>query len=338
MYKVVVHFNSILHHFSQLLAGLEFLSVEKKIDLHYNLDLGKYPADIFRIELDGLNIFFDLSDNSRIYKSIYYQSDFYVKRMLLKSDMEIMKKLIPYGLYYPVYFRNRNLRFLFLKDTKLLKFSIKYWRSFSSLLDIKDCIAVNEISLLESEPILNKQIIFRARLWNPANNDTHWKKEERIILNDQRIKINRTLKNEFGENFRGGIMKDSYSEEICPDLIIPDKEYHRREYLKQLRNASIGVVNQGLEDSIGAKFGEYVANSISIITTPIQKFQLLGAFNEGENFLTYTTAGECLEITRKLMEDSELRLKIQSNNAKYYNEYLHPGKKIDKIFSKIANT
>lgn len=338
MHKVVVYFNSTLHHFSQLLAGLEFLNKEKKIVLSYNLELGRYPSDIFRIELNGLNVFFDLSDNSRIYKNIYEQSDFYVKRMLLKSDMDIMMKLIPYGLYYPVYFKNRNLKFLFLKDSELLKFSLKYWSTFSKLLDIKDCIAVNEISLLESEPSLNEQVIFRARLWNPANNDTQWKKKERIILNDQRVEINRALKNEFGKSFKGGIMKDSYSVEICPDLILTEKEYHRREYLKQLKSASIGVVNQGLEDSIGAKMGEYVANSIAIVTTSIQKFKLPGNFNEGQNYLTYSSVEECREWTKKLVNDPRFRLRIQTNNVRYYNEYLHPGKKVNKIFNQITNT
>lgn len=336
MYKVVVHFNSTLHHFSQLLAGLEFLSMKKKIDLSYNLELGIYPIDIFRIELNGLNVFFDLSDNSRIYNSIYEQSDFYVKRMLLNSDFENKKKLIPYGLYYPVYFRNRNLKYLFLKDTSLLKYSLKYWSVFSQVLNIKDCIAVNELSRMESEPTSSKQVVFRARLWNPENNDTQWKKEERVILNDQRTEINRLLKKEFDSNFTGGILKDSYSEKFCPDLLLPEDEYHRKEYLNILKMASIGVVNQGLEDSIGAKMGEYVANSIAIVTTSIQKFKLLGAFKEGEHFLTYTNPLECLEQTKKLVEDSNLRTKIQMNNTVYYKEYLHPGNKVNRILDQIT--
>lgn len=338
MYKVVVHFNSTLHHFSQLLAGLEFLSMENKIDLRYNLELGKYPIDIFRIELNGLNVFFDLSDNRRIYKTIYEQSDFYVKRMLLKSDFENMKKLIPYGLYYPVYFRNQNLKYLFLKDSALLKYSLKYWSFFSGILNIKDCIAVNELSQMESKPAMAKQVIFRARLWNPANNDTQWKKEERIVLNDQRIEINRLLKEEFHSSFTGGIMKDDYSEKICSDLLLPAGEYHRKEYLRELKKASIGIVNQGLEDSIGAKMGEYVANSIAIVTTSIEKFKLPGPFDEGENYFTYTNARECLELTKSLMKDSNYRKKVQNNNGHYYTEYLHPGKKVNKILDQIANT
>jgi hypothetical protein len=335
--KITVFFNSTLHHFSQLLAGLEFLSYEKKIDLQYKLELGKYPIDTFRIEMNGLNVFFDLSDNSRIYDSLYNQCDFYVKRMLLKADLENYERLIPYGLYYPVYFKNRSLKYLFLKDSKLLKFSLKYWNSISRLLDIKDCIAVNEISRLESEPTLNSQIIFRARLWNPANNDIEWKKNERLILNTQRIEINRMLNKEFEPYFIGGILKDRYSEKLCPDLLLPDKEYHRKTYIKSLKKASIGISNQGLEDSIGAKMGEYVANSIAILTTPIQKFELPGSFKEGDNYLTYTNVNECRGLIKMLFDRPDLCQNIQMNNSKYYKEYLHPGKKVNMIIHQIIN-
>lgn len=335
MHKVVVYFNSTLHHFSQLLAGLEFLNNEKRISLHFNLELGKYPSDIFKIEIDGLKVFFDLSDNSRIYKNIYEESDFYVKRMLLKSDAEVMEKLIPYGLYYPVYFKNNRLKYLFLGDSSLLKYSLKYWRSISRIFDIKDSIAVNEISLTESGPSSNSQIIFRARLWNPANNDTGWKKKERNILNQQRTELNRLLKNRFDSEFKGGILRDSYSRVVCPDLLLAENEYHRKVYLKELKNSSIGIVNQGLEDSIGAKMGEYVANSLAILTTSIDKYKIPGNFSEGSNYLTFTTAAECLELAEKLLSDSNLRMTIQTNNENYYAEYLHPGKKIDLIIKTI---
>src|SRR5690606_10135231 len=104
------------------------------------------------------------------------------------------------------------------------------------------------------------------------------------------IEINRLLKEEFKSGFTGGILKEGYSEQKCPDLVLPEGGYHRKEYLGKLKKASIGIVNQGLEDSIGAKMGEYVANSIAIVTTSIDKYELPGPFEEGENYFTYTNA------------------------------------------------
>ena len=335
MNKITVYFNSTLHHFSQLLAGFEYLSSEKKIELKYKLDLGSYPADIFKIDYNGLTILFDLADNSRIYDSLYEHCDFYVKRMLLKTDYKEKKKLIPYGLYYPVYYKNSTLKFLFLKNKKLLKYSLRYWKSLSALLNIKDSIAVNEITQMESLPSDKEQIIFRARLWNPSNNNEQWKKEERKVLNNQRIEINRLLKENFPSNFKGGILTDTFSEKQCPDLLLDENEYHRKIYLEELRRSSIGLVNQGLEDSIGAKMGEYVANSLAIVTTPINKFQLHGKFDERSNYLSYSSAEDCLEVTKELIFNPDLRRALQNNNKKYYSQYLQPGKKVSHIFKLI---
>ena len=335
MNKVTLYFNSTLHHFSQLLAGLEFLEIKKEIELSYVLDLGSYPADIFKIEFNGLTVFFDLADNSRIYENIYEQCDFYVKRMLLKTDAKKKKKLIAYGLYYPVYYKNTHLQFLFLKNKKLAKYSLRYWKFLSRMLNIKDSMAVNEISKLESPAADTEQIIFRSRLWNPANNDTPWKKKERTILNDQRIDINRQLKRKFPLNFKGGILRDSYSENLCPDILLAPGEYHRRKYLHELKRSAIGIVNQGLEDSIGAKMGEYVANGLAIMTTPIEKFELHGNFSEGTHYLCYRSAHQCVRQVETLLENPILRRELQERNQEYYERYLHPAKKLSHIFSLI---
>lgn len=334
MNKVIVYINSQLHHFSQLLAGLEYLNSTKEIALEYKIELGKYPGDVFKIEFEGSKIFFDLADNSNIHRSIYEESDYYVKRMLLKSDKVKFKKLIPYGLYYPVYYKNRTLKYLFLRNPSLLKYSLKYWKSVSALLDLKDGISVNELSKVASAPSEGEQIIFRARLWDPGNNPLQWKKDERNVLNDQRMEINRALKYQFGAKFTGGILKNEYSEKLCPDLVLPDSEYHRKKYFQILRTTSVGIVNQGLEGSIGAKLGEYVANGLAILTTPIDIFEIPG-FEEGENYLTYTTTNECIEWAKKLNEAPELRKTIQNNNKLYYSKLLHPGKKISSILDQI---
>lgn len=337
MDKVKVYFNSTSHHFSQLLSGLEFLNQKGVIKIEYVLDFGAYPGNIFKVNFAGLDLFFDLEDNSQINRGIYDKADLYVKRMLLKSDVEKLDKLVPYGLYYPVYYRNPFLKYLFLKDFKMLKYSLKYWPFLSSVLNMKDCIAVNGLSLQESETSKNDQIIFRARLWNPSNNNEEWKQKERKVLNDQRIKINRLLRDKFGDKFKGGIMYDDYAEQECPDLLLTKDTYHRRAYVKLMNNSGIGVVNQGLEDSIGAKFGEYVANSLAVVTTPIEKYQLLGNFTEGEHYLVYQNTEECLEMTRILFNNNSIRAKMQQANKEYYQEYLHPGQKLLKILAVVQN-
>ncbi len=335
MDRVTVFFNSTLLHFSQLITGLQYLNEKNKIELKYQLELNRYPIHIFKIDYNGLSLFFDMSDNSEIDWKIYEESDFYIKRMLNKTDFEQYDKLVPYGLNYQVYYKNNFLKYLFLKDRKLLKYSMRFSKSMSLVLNIKDCVRNNCLSGMESKPSMGRQILFRARLWDPDNNETDWKKRERVILNEERISINRLLKKSYNSHFKGGIQKDSFSESQCPDLLLSKKEYHKSTYLKELRGSSIGIVNQGLENSISWKMGEYVAHGLAIITSSIDKFELPGNFKEGENYLKYESVEECLEMTELLFKDDALRAKIQKNNEIYYLNFLHPGAKMTQIFNYI---
>jgi len=335
MDRVTVFFNSTLLHFSQLITGLQYLNEKNKIELKYQLELNRYPVHIFRIDYNGLGLFFDMSDNSGIDWKIYEESDFYIKRMLNKTDFEQYDKVVPYGLNYQVYYKNNFLKYLFLKDRELLKYSLRFSKSMSWVLNIKDCVRNNSLSGMESKSAMGRQILFRARLWDPDNNETDWKKKERVILNEERISINRLLKRKYNKHFKGGIQKDPFSETQCPDLLLSKNEYHKSTYLKELRGSSIGIVNQGLENSISWKMGEYVAHGLAIITSSIDEFELPGNFKEGENYLKYESVEECLEMTELLFKDDALRAKIQKNNEIYYLNYLHPGTKITQIFNCI---
>ena len=53
-----------------------------------------------------------------IHPGIYDRADYYIKRMLLKSDYRSNNKLLPFGLNYGVYYKNNYLKTLFLKDWK----------------------------------------------------------------------------------------------------------------------------------------------------------------------------------------------------------------------------
>ena len=335
MDKVTIFFNSTFLHFTQLITGLEYLHQTHKIDLRYEMDIGKYPLDLCKIDYNGKIIFFDLSDSSILNKKVYENSDFYVKRMLLKSDFQRYQKLIPFGLNYQVFYKNNYLKGQFFRNKKMLKYSMRYSGLASWCFNIKDCIRHNNLSNMESIPANGKQIIFRSRLWNPENNEIEWKKEERKKINDERIKINRLLKKNYDAYFKGGIQKDELSLKLCPDLILTDKEYHKSSYVKRLKETSIGIVNPGLEQSISWKFGEFISHSMAILTSPIAKYKLLGEIEEGKNFLVYNDLEECLLLIEKLFSNDNLRCEMQKENQKYYTNYLHPGMKLLRIFELI---
>lgn len=338
MRKVVLHLNSADHHFSQLISGLEYLKLQNKLDLSYQFNPEKYPENILKLEVSGATVFFDLADHSNIDQSLCLQAHFYVKRMLLKRDLEKSSKLIPYGLYHPVYFNNSYLKYLFLKDISYWKFSLKYWKTFSGALGIQDSIAINDLANIVSAPSESNKILFRSRLWDAGKEHPDWKRDIRRVLNAERIKLNLLLQEKFGKAFIGGIRNDCFATKECPELMLPEKEFDRSKYLEKIKESSIGIATPGLEGSIGAKFGEYMANGLAIITNPIDEFQLLGPLKEGLNYLSYSTQDECLEKTELLFSNDDLRRNMQRANREYYDKWVHPGMKMTKILERIENS
>lgn len=335
MRKVTVHFNSVLPHFTQLITGLEYLKDKNKIQLNYRLNKFEFPPYIFKVEVDGLQLFFDMADNSEIHSGIYDRADYYLKRMLLKSDLKNKNKLLPFGLNYGVYYKNNYLRTLFLKDWKLIKYSLRFSSTASKILNIKNCIQTSELSQMQSLPYPGKMVVFKSRLWDPSRNTTGRKKEEREIMNKERIELQNSLKIVYGDKFRGGIETDPYSKQMGRDYLLSEDEYHKKNYLQLLKKSSIGIVNQGLEKSIGWKFGEYISHSLAIITTPIDEYKLLGPLKEEKHYFTFRSTEECLQKTELLFSNDRLRTEMQKANRAYYQHWLHPGEKILRILELI---
>lgn len=333
--NVTFYFNSTLLHFTQLITGLEILKQKGEINLKYTLENKNYPIDICRIMLQDKILIFDLADNSAIRESIYRECDFYIKRMLLKKDFEQKNKLIPYGLNYPVFFENEYMQNL-VYNRNYFKYGIRYNKTISRLFNIKNSISTSHLRDFKAQSTEKSKIIFRTRLWNPDNNSIIWKKKERVKMNQERIEINIVMRDKFGDLFEGGIEDDEFSKGQCGDLLLSPKDYHKKNYLKLLKNAAIGIVNPGLEDSIGWKFGEYVAHGVVVLTTPVEHYMFRGNFKEGENYLSYSSISDLLKKTELLYQDDIYLQEIVNRNIQYYKYWLEPSAKLRSIFNEIG--
>lgn len=340
MIEIKVFIRSKAAHFSQLYCGLDLMCKSKLIKLTYLFEK-EVPVrkSIIRLAINDKEVYVDLEDSNKIDFSLYNRGDFYFKRMLLKTDAEMYEKLYPFGLNYSAMTKNNTLAYLFLKNKTFLRNSLKYSKLVSFVLNINDSIINCNYKNFERSPTLNikNKIVFSTRLWDPSRNDEQWKKEEREVLNSQRISIVKELKLRYKSNFEGGILKDYYSEKLCPNEIVSLVFSHKKEYLKLLKTASICVSNQGLEDSIGWKFSEYIANSSAILTTPIDKYLLLGELKEGDHYLSFTSENEFLEKLEYLLNNKTVRNQLMMNNHNYYNEYLHPLAKMKKIIKIVTD-
>ena len=298
MIQINVFFNSALAHFNQLFCGLELLKREKEISVKYQYAPNlKMYGGIIKILIDDKTAYVDVQDSNKFDKTLYEDADIYFKRMLLKTDAEKFPKLSPYGLNYSVMAENHFLKYIFLKNKKFIKLSLKYHWLLSAILNMNDSIANCYYKKFERkpQPKLENRIVFSTRLWDPDRNDETWKKKERKILNDQRVSIIRKLKKNYSNLFSGGIFLDPHSKRICSDIIVSKSFSDKKKYLNLLKKATITVTNQGLEGSIGWKFAEYIANASAILTTPIDEYMLLGNLVEGTHYLSYTSEEEFLK-------------------------------------------
>ena len=120
-------------------------------------------------------------------------------------------------------------------------------------------------------------------------------------------------------------------------IINKKKISNKKHYLQVLKTTTICVSNQGLEDSIGWKFAEYICNSSAVLTTPIDKYKLLGPLKEGVNYLTFNSEKEFELQLELLLTNKDLYYKMIRNNFDYYERYLHPLSKMKKIIEIIIN-
>jgi hypothetical protein len=333
MIKVKIFVESGIAHTHQIYTGLCMLRDKGVIDLQFvRGNLVTSSSAIVRAQIENKNICFDLSDSCEFqYKELLDSSDVYFKRMLLKENEG--DKILPFGLNYPVLYKNDHL----IQRGYLTGGWMGFARSLarrnvmlSKALNINISHNNSSVEDFERLPLLNhgdRRVIFYCKLWNPDRVSSDKKKNQRIAMNDIRIRAVSMLRKELGSHFMGGVQLDDYSKKVAGDSLVKDNTIlHKRTYLANLRRSHIGIATEGLEESIGFKFSEYIAMSMAIVSNPVHTYSLPGNFTEGKNYLPYKNAEECVSQCVKLREDNKLFLDMSVNNMQYYNNFLSPDK------------
>lgn len=168
------------------------------------------------------------------------------------------------------------------------------------------------------------KILFQAQLWDHRDPDLSPEMaEECAYINSTRIAIVRALKQTYGAQFFGGLRDSALAREQAPELIQPEKYTERRKYLKLVHSCDICIGTMGLHESIGWKTAEYIAAAKAIVNETFH-YTVTGDFEDGKNCLFFSTAEECIEAVRTLVEDTDRRYAMEAANAAYYQNYLKP--------------
>ncbi|MBF8149561.1 hypothetical protein ITJ86_06605 [Winogradskyella sp. F6397] len=268
--------------------------------------------------LDGFNWINGSIDENLDYFSKNIEADFYFKRSFNNQILDHAPKnckVFPLGLYFP--FKSEG------------KYPTRFYEKFKGLLKENLIISkyYNKTSFTNKDfeyyPIPNREnkILFLTQLWNPDDVKLEHLKLERKLINENRIDCIKALRKEFGKDFFGGLQHNSYRVSDLDSLMLPFSMTKREAFLQTVKRHNICIATAGLHNSIGAKFGEYIAASRAIITEPIE-YTLPGDFENNKNYLMFFDKYELIENIHSLLRSEDKLVDMMRRNYQYYNNYL----------------
>ncbi|MBL4899038.1 MAG: hypothetical protein JKX76_05235 [Colwellia sp.] len=290
----------------------------------------------------SIRVFYDMADSHDINEKSLAWADFYFKRSYSEErHTDISTKILPLDLNYMVkpehvYWQSLTRAFHLSSGSERIKVCIRE-------LDIKNKISyLPRINELQAEPSPNEpfKVLFMCRLWEPDKDD-HWQltkaqQEDRIEINHVRVDCIRKLKKEFGKEFTGGLAPTAYAQKNFSDVVSSASVTSKRNYIAQLKKYPVCISTTGLANSIGWKFGEYVALSRAIVSEKLHS-QTAGNIQEQTNYLPFSTADECIEQVHALRDNKALMLSMMQANHHYYNNHLAPDKLIMSSLQRALN-
>jgi hypothetical protein len=316
-------------HLSYIYDGFERLRKIGLIDVKINRLSLKQVKPVLNVQIDGkYNVVYDTLDglnwiDGSIEENLNYfeneiKADFYFKRSFNNEIIDHAPKnckVYPLGLNVPFRPEGKYPETLQYKFKKILKdnyFISKYYKKTSFCR--RD---------LEYYPLPNKEhkILFLTQLWNPYESKLGHLKEERLLINANRIRCIKALRKEFGKMFVGGLQYNSYLGSNSESLLMPLSMTNRENFLKIIKEHNICIATTGLHSSIGSKFGEYVAASRAIVTEPLN-YELPGDFENKKNYLMFYNEHELIENIHHLLKHDEKLNNMMENNFHYYNNYV----------------
>ncbi|EKQ56942.1 MULTISPECIES: glycosyltransferase [unclassified Clostridium] len=325
--------HSKVKHLNQIFAGFVELNKKGIVELskENKYDTGKQILEV--IINDNIKVIFDTMDEQEFYAKTVMKIDnidYYFKRSF--KSIEASKynfKSYPLGLNYNVYSKNGNI--LDLKEViknKLIKIIKNYKYNFYP----ED---FESFSISEDKP----KICFLTRVWDTNSKEIENEdvRKEREEINNFRVECIKACKENFKENFIGGIEDSEFARKYFSEFITKNTDITKRDkFLNILKETEICISTTGLHKSIGWKLGEYVAASRVIVSEPLY-YELPGEFKNGKNYIEFRNADELIEVLTYLINNKEKRQEIMKNNLYYYNNYVKPEMIVLNALLKVIN-
>ncbi len=321
-------------HTCGVLTGFHMLNQQHRLNLTLSdqRTSGSPLMDESLIEADinGLHVVFDLMDGyfynhpDSVF-SLFESADYIFKRSYsrIKNSQfpkSIQSKIRPFGLNYFVTYPGCPI-------TPPPRNPLKRFRKWKS---DTNCYVSDFESSYSAKRLSSPRILFLTRLWSPS--DPGIQNHPDLIpqweaVSNMRIELLRQLRKRFSSQLIGGVFRDSYAEQCCPDLIAPPEMTCKRNFLKEIRQSDICIASTGLHESIGWKTAEYVAAGRAIVSEKLC-YEVPGDFLAGQNYLEFATVHECLSQIEYLLTHQDEILVMAQRNHDYYQHWLRPDSQI----------
>jgi len=328
---ITIEINSWNSHLNHLLYALFFYCKKNKVKFLIK-ENSAISTVCLKVNFKGKILFFDYSDDFK-FEANPKEFDYYFKRSITFEN--ISERILP--LNFQINFAYQPLSLL-LKMPLSIRFIKKSKVEIIRALDFFGITNMSHFSMLLHTFRLKKnsngRIIFCTRLWNPNNAIDDAEKQRREKQNLFRIEACRIIKKNFNNSFVG-VFDSDLARILCPDLIFKEKVLSKKRYLNELRKSDICVVDDGLKDSIGWKFGEYVLFGKAIISTPTTVY--IESFFKNKNYLELSNRlaySELIDSIQVLLNDN-FYLEMGKNNSEWASNYLEPEAFISNILKVI---
>ena len=326
MEKIKVIIPSHIHHNAQIVTGFLMLA-EQGWDVELEDRTGQ-PDNVFEnmpvvlAEYRGKKLVYDLWDGYQdraAMKQCLDWADLYFKRSysdaknaaLFPADQE---KILPLGFNYHLTHKKNPI-------------NEPAWKAAAKTLmgRAPDAYFTAEVFEGTAQRITHPpRILFLTRLWDDKDpNLDEATNRERTQINKARIHMIRTLRRRYGDAFVGGLNDNALSRAWAEDLVVPAKLTERKKYVKLLHSCDICIGTMGLHESIGWKTAEYVAAAKAVVNETFH-YSVPGDYREGEHYLAFNTAQECIDAVQRLVEDPEKLYAMKQANESYYRNFLKP--------------
>lgn len=268
--------------------------------------------------------------------------DFVFKRNFERKNIQSLpqkyqEKIVPLGLTFKVLSSNNKQSYKFLIGLILSNFllSIKldsylFKRITSSLKkQLKHWINYKKSSFLttyeSSTTNLENYIFFQTRCF--SNED----QADVLEIHKQRLRIVLLLKENFRENFKGGIIPSKIAETKYNEALT-DQLTDANSYLELIKKAKIVIYTRGLVNSPAWKMPEYLSQGKVIIAEKLTA-ELPIPLTHGKEVLFFENEEEIPTIIQNTMYNNELCNSLAKNARSYFEQNVHPKENVKRMLN-----